>query len=132
MGLIYKKLRVIGRKGEATLTALLDTGSSHSLLREDVARDIGDPEELPEPKAYELAVGSFTARHGLFADVVIRGKRLMCGFKVVPRLSEEMILGVDFLQIWNVRLEPKTHRMILDPKALRLKAVGMRVPRRSR
>ncbi len=132
MGLIYEKLRVIGLKGERTVSALMDTGSSHSLLREDIARAIGKPEELPEPKQYELAVGTFVARLGLFADVVVEGHRLTCGFKIVAGLSEEMILGVDFFQLWGVRLDPKNHLMIVDPRSLRLKAVGMRVPRSRR
>lgn len=29
-------------------------------------------------------------------------------------------------QHWNIRLDPRRHRVILDPKALKLKAVGAR------
>lgn len=121
MGRIYKKIWVIGRKGRRKVEALFDTGSSDSLVRDSLARKLGSPEDLPEPKTYEAAVGQVTAREALFVDVVLRGKRLTTGLKVVPGLSEELILGADFFQRWHIRLEPRTHRVILDPKALKLK-----------
>lgn len=127
MGLIYKRLRVIGRKGERKVEALFDTGSTHSLIRSSIAHEIGEPEGLPEPKTYQAVVGCVTAREGIFADIVIRGKRLTMGLKIVPDLSEELIVGADFMQLWNLRLEPKHHRVILDPKALRLRAGGGRL-----
>ena len=72
-------------------------------------------------------MGKFTARTGIFADVVLKGHRLLTGLTVVADLSEELILGVDFLQRWHVRLDPHRHRLVLDPKAFRLRAVGARV-----
>jgi hypothetical protein len=106
VGLITKKLWVIGRKGRRKVVALFDTGSSHSLLREDIALAIGEPEELPEPKTDEAAVGTITTRRGLFADVLLHGKRLTTGLKIVRGLSEELILGADFLSSgmsgWNL------------------------------
>lgn len=58
MGIILEKLKVIGRKGERTVSALFDTGSTHCLVREDIAREIGDVVELPELKRFELASGA--------------------------------------------------------------------------
>ncbi|MEK7867443.1 MAG: retropepsin-like aspartic protease [Planctomycetota bacterium] len=132
MGIIIEKLRVVGRKGERTLSALFDTGSSHSLIREDVAREIGEIVDLPEPKRYELAVGTFVAREAIFADIVIDGKRLTAALKVVRHPTEELVIGVDFMRTWSLRLDPKNHQFILNPRALKLKAVGMRVPRSQR
>ncbi len=126
MGIISQKLTLIGRKGRRQVEALFDTGSSHSMVRESIAVAIAEPDDLPEPKTYESAVGKFTARTGIFADVVIRRHRLLTGLTVVTNLSEELILGVDFLQRWQVRLDPHHHKLILDPKAFRLRAVGAR------
>ncbi len=127
VGLIYKRIWVIGQKGRRKVEALFDTGSSDSLLHERIARAIGDPEGLPEPKTYAAVVGTMTAREGIFADILLRGKRLTAGLMVVHDLSEDLILGADFFQRWHVRLEPKHHRVILDPKALRLRAGGGRL-----
>ncbi|MBI2900323.1 MAG: retroviral-like aspartic protease [Planctomycetes bacterium] len=129
MGLISKRVWLIGLKGRRKVEALFGTGSSHSLLNERIARAVGTPEGLPGPKVYQAAVGSVTAREGIFADVVLRGKRLTAGLKIVPDLTEELILGADFMQVWHIRLEPRRGRVILDPRALRLKAVGLRGPR---
>ncbi len=126
MGLITEKLLLIGHNGRTEVTALFDTGSTHSLVREDIARGIADLDDLPEPKEYQLAVGSIVARKGVFADVVLQGKRLTIGLKVVKGLTEELILGVDFMQTWQIRLDPRRHRATVDPRALRLKAVGSR------
>ncbi len=131
MGLISRKLQFIGRRGKAKVETLFDTGSNHCLIRASVAAKLAEADELPEPKRYEAAVGSFTARHFVVADVVLGGKRLTTLFKIVPELTEEAILGADFLQSWHIRLDPRKKRVILDPKALRLKAVGAyHLPRR--
>lgn len=129
MGLIYKDLVFVGRKGRRKLHALFDTGSVHCLMRKDVAEALDYPDELSEPKHYESVVGAFTARLFVVADVELRMKRLTQLFKVVPALTEEVILGVDFMQAWQVRLDPHSHRLLFSPKACRLIAVGSRVAR---
>lgn len=126
MGIIKKKVWLIGRKGRCRVDALYDSGSTHSIVREDVAEQIATLDDLPEPKTYEAAVGSFTVRHGIFADILIRGKRLTAGLRVVRGLTEDLILGADFMQVWHIRLDPRRRQVILDPQALRLKAVGSR------
>lgn len=127
MGLIYRRMVCIGRKGRCTVEALFDSGSNHCLMRDDVAARIAPLDELPEPKLYEAAVGSFRAKHFVVADVSLAGRRLTTLFKVVPDLTEEAILGADFLQSWHIRLDPRRRRILVDPRALRLKAVGSRL-----
>lgn len=126
MGLIIKSLEIIGTRGRRKVKALFDTGASCSLINEAVARKIADPVELPQPKTFHAAVGTFRAHLGIFADLVIRGKRLYTSLTVVKDLDGELIIGADFMQRWHIRLSPKTHRIILDPRALRLVAVGSR------
>lgn len=129
MGLIAQDLWFVGRRGRKRLRALFDSGSNHCLMSETVAGRLSELDDLPEPKEYEAAVGSFTARQFVVADVVIRRKRLTTLFKVVSALTEDVILGADFLQSWHIRLDPRHHRFIVDPRALRLKAVGGRARR---
>lgn len=126
MGLITKDLWLRGRKGSRKVRALFDTGSTYSLIAESVARRIAEPTELAEPKRFEAAVGTFRAREVVFPDVVLGRKRLPTALIVVSELTEEVILGVDFLQHWHIRLDPRGKRIIVDPKALRLIAVSSR------
>lgn len=115
---------LVGRKGRRSVEALFDTGASHSLLREEIADAIGEPEDLPEPVHFEAAVGSFVAKKGVFADVILNGKRFPSSLRLVPGLTQDLILGTDFLQMWHIRLDPRKRRVILDPKALRFIAIG--------
>ncbi|MDI6886883.1 MAG: hypothetical protein QMD22_11210, partial [archaeon] len=41
----------------------------------------------------------------------------------VPNLSEELIIGSDFLQRWKIKLDPESEKIIIDPRALKLKLV---------
>gem|GEM_PF-4867363 len=89
-------------------------------------RKVADPFELAEPKTFSAAVGSFEARTSICPDVVLNRKRLPTSLMVVPDLTEELILGVDFFQRWHIRLDPRRHRVLLDPRALGLRAVASR------
>ncbi|MBI2899873.1 MAG: retroviral-like aspartic protease [Planctomycetes bacterium] len=126
MGLITKELTIIGTKGRRRVTALFDTGSTYTLIRESIASQIGEPMEMPEPKKFVTAVGDFRADRYLGTDVVLGRKRLFASAIAAPGLTEDFIVGTDFMQVWHIRLDPKRHRIILDPKAFKLKAVGAR------
>lgn len=122
MGTITKELVLVGRKGRRKFKALFDTGSNYSLIRGDLARQIGEPSEIGEPKIFEAAVGTFKAYHYFFADTLIRGHRLWLPLQVIEGWSEELIIGTDFMQRYHIKLDPATHRIRLDPQALRMRA----------
>ena len=125
LGIIYKTLTVIGRRGKARLQVLFDSGATRSLLEASVARRLADPVELPEPETYSLARGTMVVREGAFLQVVLNRRRIPVEARVVEGLSESLILGADFLQIWDIRLRPKKKQVLLDLRALRLKAVSI-------
>lgn len=106
---------------------MFDTGSTYSLINEEIARAVADPVEIVEPKRFEAAVGSFVVRQGVFADVLIKHRRYPAQFYVAPGLTESLIIGADFMQVWHIQLDPRKRRVILDPKAMKLKAVGSRL-----
>jgi len=56
-------------------------------------------------------------------DIEVEGYNLFWHFLVVSDLSEELIIGADFLQRWKIKLDPENERIIIDPKALKLKLV---------
>ncbi len=130
MGFIRIPIRLLGRKGEADAQALFDTGCTHSLMNESIASRIGLPEDLREPVKYEAVVGSFTARKGIFADMVIEGKTYPAEFRVVPALTEDVIVGHEFMQLWKVVIDMGRHVTTLEPKALKMMPLKGRPARR--
>ncbi len=124
MGIIYKTLTVIGRRGRARCEVLFDSGATRSLMERSLAMRLAQPVELAEPEIYSLARGHFTVREGAFLQVVIQRRRIPVEVRVVEGLTENLILGADFLQVWDIRLRPKTKQVLLDLRALRLKAVS--------
>lgn len=120
MGLIVKPLAVTGRLAAETLTALFDSGASESFIREDIARRLGTPELLPRPRPFATADATLTVTETLTLDLEIDGASLFGHFLLAPRLSEEMIVGADFLQRWKIKLDPENEGIIFDPKALKL------------
>ena len=54
-------------------------------------------------------------------DIEVEDYNLFWHFLVVPNLSEELIIGADFLQRWKIKLDPENEKIIIDEKALKLK-----------
>jgi len=50
MGLIIKKLRVFGDKGQKRVQVLFDTGASSSFVRRDIAGSLATILKLPSPE----------------------------------------------------------------------------------
>jgi len=123
MGLIYKKLRFTAQKSSKIFNVLMDTGASESFINKKEAKAIGKIVKMATKKRYELGKGFFDADEVIFTDVDINGYSLHWTFVVVPGLSDQAIIGADFFQRWKIKLAPETERIILDPKALRLKLV---------
>lgn len=123
MGLIYRQVKLTGPKGVRTLRALMDTCASESFINAKEARKLGRPFKMPKPIKIELGKGAIDIDQIIYAYVDLDGYRLHWTFNVVPSLTEELILGADFFQRWKVKLDPETERIIIDPKALKVKLV---------
>jgi predicted aspartyl protease len=123
MGLIYRQVKLTGPKGVRTLRALMDTGASESFINAKEARKLGRPFKMPHPMKIELGKGPTAIDQVIFAYIDLDGYRLHWNFYVVPSLTEELILGADFFQRWKIKLDPETERIIVDPKALKVKLV---------
>ena len=124
MGLIYKEVVLRGDKGEGEFQALWDNGSSESFIRRDLAERVGTILRLDAPREFEMRKGNLSVSESTgVLSVEVEGFNLFWHFLVVPNLSEELIIGADFLQRWKIKLDPK--RIIIDPKALKLKLVSM-------
>jgi len=126
MGLIYKEVVLRGDKGEGKFQALWDNGSSESFMRRDLAEGVGTILRLDAPREFEMGRGSLSVSESTgVLSVEVEGFNLFWHFLVVPNLSEELIIGADFLQRWEIKLDPESERIIIDPKALKLKLVSV-------
>jgi hypothetical protein len=123
MGLIYRQVKLTGPKGHRTLKALMDTGASESFINASAARPLGRPFKMPRPIKIELGKGPIKIDQVIYAYVDLNGYRLHWTFNVVRSLTEELILGADFFQRWKIKLGPEAEKIIIDPKALKVKLV---------
>ena len=123
MGLIYKKLALRGDVGHREVNALSDTGASRCLVSERVAREVATPRKTPQVLRFEMARRTLETNQAMFGTVTFEGHDLLWMFIVLPDLSEELILGADFFQVWKIKLDPEIEEVSMDPSALRLKLV---------
>lgn len=121
MGLIVKRLRVVGDKGERRLQVLFDTGASASFVRQDVVLRIATTLKLPSPESYTLGngVGKLRVNETAVLYVYIEGVRISDNFIVAPRLSDEVIIGANTLQKWRVKLDLEREKVIIDKRMAR-------------
>ena len=127
MGLIYKDIVLKGDKGDRKFHALWDNGSSESFIRSDLAEKVGTILKLSTPREFEMGKGILLVKESTgIVDVEVEGYNLFWHFLVVLNLSEELIIGADFLQRWKIKLDPENEKIIIDPKALKLKLVSVK------
>ncbi|MEW6096000.1 MAG: 2-C-methyl-D-erythritol 4-phosphate cytidylyltransferase [bacterium] len=122
MGLIYKKITIGGDKGEMAVNALFDTGASESFIHENIANQIATTLKLHLPRRFELGKGTMLVDTSTgVLDVIVNGANLFGAFLVAKELSEEAILGADFLQRWKISIDIEKEELLIDEKALKLK-----------
>ena len=121
MGLLTKKLRVVGDKGERRLQVLFDTGASDSFIRQDLIRNIATPVKLPSPKVYTLAdgAGRLHAEETVVLHLYVAGVMISDNFIVAPRLSDPAIIGANTLQKWRIKLDLENEKIIIDRRMAR-------------
>lgn len=123
MGLIYQTVKLSGAKGEREVKALFDTGASHTFLQQTVAEAVAPLQALHRPLRFETATGIAEVVSAILADLWLEGHPIHWAFYVLPDLSEDLIIGTDFLQRWKIKLDLEREALILDPNALKLKLV---------
>jgi hypothetical protein len=124
MGRIIKEFVLIADRGRVPVPVLMDSGASASVLRKDVALKIGTPQKLVKPVIFGSARRGIRlkAEAALFVQVVVNGKILDGPFYVSSDLSREAVIGADFMQKWDIRLQPRAHRFTvgIDPQHLEI------------
>lgn len=122
MSIIKLPIHFKGSKGEKPLYALFDTGSTYSCIREDLAEKIGMLDKLFEPRYFGTASESqyLKVESAMRLDFELNEVNLSDEFMVVPRLSEEVIIGVTTMQKWRIKLDFEHDTVFVDPKVAKL------------
>ena len=117
MGVIRKKLPFVGRRRKREVECLFDTGASSSFTRPELVRELRLPTaNLLRPLRIRLGKG-WTPVSKLAAVMIrLNGVTLADTACLMPGLSEEYVLGSDFLERYDIRLDPKRRRLLLPPK----------------
>jgi len=123
MGMVEKRIRLIGRLGEYETAALFDSGASVSCIRPDVAACLDQPIPIRVP----LRVS--TADENTFLEVTecvslefdIGDCRFFTEFFLVPSLAEEVIIGASTMEQWRFKLDFEREEVIVDPRVTRMR-----------
>lgn len=117
MGVIRKKLPFIGRRRKAVIECLFDTGASSSFIRPELVRALGlSTADLAKPVRIRLGKGSTQVSQIAAVTIRLNGAILADSPYVMPGLTEPYILGAEFLERYDIRLDPKRRRLLLPPK----------------
>ncbi len=99
------------------MECLFDTGASSSFVRPGLARALGLP-TTTFLRPIRIRLGKGSTQVSKLAAVLIRlnGVTLADTAYVMPGLTEDYGLGAEFLERYNIRLDPKRRRLLLPPK----------------
>jgi len=117
MGVIRKKLPLMGGRRKKDVEWLFDTGASSSFIRPEVVRALGLPTTtLLRPLRIRPGKGSARVSKLAVAMIGLHGTTLADTAYVLPGLSEEFVIGAEFMERYEIRLDPKRRRLLLPPK----------------
>lgn len=127
MGDIIKKYHVRSSVKERPklLRLYFDTGSPRTFLKYSIASHLQGIAELPEPKAFSgLGDGSFKATHIVSLEVKLLNMWVPHLCYVVPDEvldpDYDILLGHDFMQIYDIHVRPKQSEVLIRKEALRM------------
>lgn len=117
MGAIRKKLPLVGRRRRRQVECLFDTGASSSFIRPSLVRALGlSTAELPRPLRGRLGKGSTQVSQIAAVMIRLNGVTVADSAYVMPGLTEDYVLGAEFLERYDIRLDPKHHRLLFPSK----------------
>jgi hypothetical protein len=133
MAIIEKKVKLIGSKGSQEVIVLFDSGASYSFIQPELAKKLGHLENLPAPKRFGTAEKgrSVEAKQRVSLDFALNGYTLSDEFTVVSGLSEGAIIGATTLRKWRMKLDFEHDKVIVDPRAAKLRLLAMGERRRA-
>ena len=123
MSIIEKKLRLKGPLGEREVIVLFDSGASVSCIRPELAEELEQPIPLYPPMQISTAneVDSIIVDKLVALAFYIGDLRFVSDFYLVPKLTEEVIIGVSTMQQWRFKLDFEKEEVIIDPRVTRMR-----------
>ena len=123
MTVILKEIELTGSKGREKVEALFDSGSTYSCITHKLAKKLGMIDKLPEPLKLETTEEGekLTVTEAIRLDFHLNGYRFTSEFMIVPKLSEQAIIGAHTMQAWRFKLDFETDEVIIDPKVTKLR-----------
>ena len=123
MAVIEKEIRLVGSKGEETVNAIFDSGSTYSCIQPQLAEKLGMIEPLPEPMDFGTAKEGekLSATEATRLNFYLDGYRFSDEFMLIRGLSEPVIIGAKTLQAWRLKLNFETDEVIIDPRVTKLR-----------
>ncbi|MBC8204680.1 retroviral-like aspartic protease [bacterium] len=123
MAIIERKILLRGPLGAKEVTALFDSGASNSCIRPEIARELEQPIPLWEPIRISTAdeKNHLEVNEAVLLEFYINDLRFSTDFYLVPRLSEEVIIGATTLQQWRFKLDFDKEEVIIDPRVTRMR-----------
>ena len=128
MSIIQQEIKLVGSKGRRDDIALFDCGATYSFIRRDIAEAIAPIDKLPEPMVFETAKKDeyITINERMTTNFYIDIYRLSDEFLVSDMISEAVIIGVQTMQKWRLKLDFEHDEVIVDPRVTRLMLKGIR------
>jgi hypothetical protein len=125
LGIITKRMRLVGSLGKREEDGLFDSGASYSLIRREVAEQLANLEPLPQPMTFEMAEqgATVTARERVVLDFWIDGYRFSDEFLVSDNLSEAVVIGAVTMQKWRMKSDMEREEVVIDPSVTRLRFI---------
>ena len=107
-----------GSPGEKTGYSLFDSCASFSCGHPDFLDSLEVPVKMYRPlEIATAAIGHYLKiTHVVRLDFYYQDIRLSDEFMVIPGLSEDVIIGVNTLQKWRIKLDFEHDTVIIDPK----------------
>lgn len=109
---LYRTLRIRGSKGEVEVKALFDTGASFTVIRRDIAEDVGDI--LPTGVKEVTLVNGETKLKVLgciLISTILEESPIDDVAYVIEKLAEPLIVGVKVMEFYNIKLDPSTNKL---------------------
>lgn len=118
MSIIKIPLHFEGSLGEKTGYSLFDSGASFSCVHPDFLAFLEAPFKMHRPLEIATAAqGTYLhIKERVVLDFYYQDIRLSDEFIVIPGLSEDVIIGVNTLQKWRIKLDFEHDTVIIDPK----------------
>ena len=120
MGEFWHKVMIRGTKSHYNGKGLFDSGSSYSYIDRALAKRLGSPYDI-DPASGKITkyapetIPKINAKTAVL-QVKIGNRFVAFNFGIMDNLSEKIILGLDFLQQFDINVDFKKKKLIIPDR----------------